>query len=430
MQPAAQAALAQRVMPEGRLWECRRPTAEFRDDRAPAGGHPTLERAVAELRTPDADTRVLGADGLATLVATLLHEGYRVVGPTVRDGAIVLDEIASSDELPHGWTAHHEAGSYRLEKRDDEAVFGWAVGPHLWKQELLPSHVRLWRASVADGAAPTIDEEPPPERPLALLGARSCDLHAIAIQDRVFLEGRYVERDYALRRQGAFVVAVNCGEPGGTCFCSSMGTGPRAENGFDHAHTELVEGEHRFLVEAGSDRGRAILAALPVREATADDRSAAVSVTAEAEQRMGRQLESAGLPELLAANLDHPRFTEVAERCLTCGNCTLVCPTCFCTSVEDVNDLADGSAERWRSWDSCFSTDYSHIHGGSVRRSPRARYRQWLTHKFGTWFEQFGTSGCVGCGRCITWCPVGIDVTEELAAIRAANGEVDHAHAR
>jgi sulfhydrogenase subunit beta (sulfur reductase) len=385
---------------------------------------------VAALRIDDADTRVMGPEGLSALVEALWREGYRVVGPTVRDGAIVLDEIAGADELPHGWTAHSEAATYRIERRDDDAVFGWAVGPHSWKGELLPSRVRLWRAASADGDAPAIEEEAPPERPLALLGARSCDLHAIAIQDRVLLEGRYVERDYAQRRAGAFVVAVNCGVPGGTCFCTSMGTGPRAESGFDLALTELMEGGHRFLVEAGSDRGREILAALPTREATEDDRAAGVRVTDEAAARMGRQLETAGLPELLAANLDHPRFAEVAERCLTCGNCTLVCPTCFCTSVEDVNDLADGSAERWRSWDSCFSIDYSYIHGGSIRRSPRARYRQWLTHKFGTWFDQFGTSGCVGCGRCIAWCPVGIDVTEELAAIRATDGEVDHAHAR
>ncbi len=370
----------------------------------------------------------MGADGLTALVEALRQQGYRVVGPTVRDGAIVLDEISSADELPHGWTAQHEAATYRVERREDDAVFGWAVGPHSWKQELLPSRVRLWRAA-ARNEAPAIEEEPPPDRPLALLGARSCDLHAIAIQDRVFLEGRYVERDYAERRDGAYVVAVNCGEPGGTCFCASMGTGPRAETGFDLALTELTEVGHRYLVEVGSERGRALVSALPVREASEDDRAAATKVTDDAVDRMGRRLETAGIQELLAANLEHPRFAEVAERCLTCGNCTLVCPTCFCTSVEDVNDLADGSAERWRSWDSCFSTEYSYIHGGSIRRSPRARYRQWLTHKFGTWFDQFGTSGCVGCGRCITWCPVGIDVTEELAAIRATDGEVDRGNA-
>jgi len=378
----------------------------------------------------DASARVLPREALGSLLDALLEAGYRVVGPTARDGAVVLDEISSVDELPWGWTASQEAATYRLERRDDEAAFGWAVGPHSWKQELLPARVRLWRTSrPGNGDPPAIEQEPPPPRPLALFGARSCDLHAIAIQDRVFLEGSFVDRDYAARRGGAFVVVVNCGVPGGTCFCSSMGTGPRADAGYDLALTEVLDGEHRFVVEVGSERGREILGALDARPATDADLGAALAVTDEAAQRMGRELETRGLPGILAANREAPRFAEVAERCLTCGNCTAVCPTCFCTSVEDVNDLADGSAERWRVWDTCFSVDYSYIHGGSVRRSPLARYRQWLTHKFGTWVDQFGSSGCVGCGRCITWCPVGIDVTEELAAIRAADQEVEHADA-
>ena len=96
----------------------------------------------------------------------------------------------------------------------------------------------------------------------------------------------------------------------------------------------------------------------------------------------------------------------------------MVCPTCFCTTVEDHSDLAGETAERVRSWDSCFTLDFSYVHGGSVRTETQSRYRQWMTHKLASWIDQFGTSGCVGCGRCITWCPVGIDITEEAAAIR------------
>jgi formate hydrogenlyase subunit 6/NADH:ubiquinone oxidoreductase subunit I len=209
-----------------------------------------------------------------------------------------------------------------------------------------------------------------------------------------------------------------------------MGTGPRAVSGFDLVLTELLEGGHRFLVEPGSERGADVLAELRGVEATPVDAEAAAHVTRAAEARMGRTVEAADLRDLLARNRDNPRFAATAERCLTCANCTLVCPTCFCTSVEDVNVLSDeAAAERWRRWDSCFGIEYSHIHGGAVRPSARARYRQWLTHKFGTWHDQFGSSGCVGCGRCITWCPAAIDVTEELAAIRATDGEVDHANA-
>jgi ferredoxin len=362
-------------------------------------------------------TSVIGPDALDALLAALADRGYRVLGPTVRDGAIVYDDLDSAADLPIGWTDEQDGGRYRLERRDDEARFGYAVGPHSWKQFLFPAHVRLWKARRENGSF-EVEEEPPPDRPLALVGVRACELQGIAIQDRVFLEGRYVDRDYAARRQDAFVVAVNCFEPGGTCFCVSMDTGPKAKSGYDLALTEILDGEHRFLVDAATERGAEVLGDLPHRDATETDVDAAERAVSGAAERMGRTLDTTDIRDLLAANLEHERWDDVASRCLTCGNCTLVCPTCFCSSVEDVNDLTGDAAERVRSWDSCFSLEHSYIHGGNIRGSTRSRYRQWLTHKFGTWHDQFGESGCVGCGRCITWCPVAIDVTEELAAIR------------
>jgi ferredoxin len=368
---------------------------------------------------PEIETSVIEPGALDGLITALENRGFRVLGPTLRDGAIVYDELESAAELPQGWTDVQDGGRYRLERRDDEARFGYAVGPHSWKQFLLPPRVRLWKARRSSENGFAVEEEPLDDTPLAFLGVRSCELHAIEIQDRVFLEGRHVDRDYAARRRDTFVVAVNCFEPGGTCFCVSMGTGPKAEAGYDLALTEILEGEHRFLVEVGTERGGAVLRELPRRPAQEVDIEAAGSAVRGAAERMGRQLDATDLRGLLARNLEHERWDEVASRCLTCGNCTMVCPTCFCTSVEDVTDLAGESTERVRTWDSCFSVDYSYIHGGSIRPSGRSRYRQWLTHKFGTWHDQFGTSGCVGCGRCITWCPVAIDVTEELTAIRS-----------
>ncbi len=131
-----------------------------------------------------------------------------------------------------------------------------------------------------------------------------------------------------------------------------------------------------------------------------------------------RHLDTTDIHDLLLNNLEHPRWAEVAERCLSCANCTMVCPTCFCASVEEVSDLSGDNVRRERAWDSCFTMEHSYTNTGTVRKTTASRYRQWLTHKLATWSDQFGTSGCVGCGRCVTWCPVAIDLTEEVAAIR------------
>jgi len=352
------------------------------------------------------------------MLDTLKQRGYRVVGPTVRDQAIVYDDIASLKSLPAGWTDEQDGGRYRLARRDDDALFGYAVGPHSWKKFLLPPIQRLWQAErTPDGVQVT--PEPASTERFAFIGVRSCELHAIAIQDRVLLEGAYVDPHYRARREGAFIVAVNCGQAGGTCFCTSMNTGPKAEAGFDLALTELLTGgEHLFLTEAGTDAGQALLAELPHRAATQGEIEAAKAVVARTAASMGREMRADDVHDLLLHNLDHPRWDNVAERCLSCGNCTMVCPTCFCTSAEDSSDLAGVETSRSRRWDSCFTMDLSYIHGGSVRPTTHSRYRQWMTHKLATWVDQFGSSGCVGCGRCITWCPVAIDITEEVRAIR------------
>lgn len=367
------------------------------------------------------DLLVFQASALDQLLGALRDRGFRLVGPVIADGAICYDDIASAADLPAGWTDEQEAGRYRLRRREsgDDTLFGYAVGPHSWKKFLFPPSTRLQ------------PPEDPPDRPFAFIGVRPCEMAAIEIQDRVFLGGfrgvapqgeqglgsKHPDTVYAQRREGAFIVAVNCGEPAGSCFCASMGTGPRAESGFDIALTELTKGGHRFLAQPGTERGEAVLRELATRRATASDVGAARTVTVGAQAAMGRTMPELDLKRLLYDNTESPRWDDIASRCLACGNCTMVCPTCFCFSVTDTTDLAGASPRRHRAWDSCFTLDHSYLHGGSVRRSVRARYRQWLTHKLATWVDQFGTSGCVGCGRCITWCPAGIDITEEVAAI-------------
>ena len=366
---------------------------------------------------------VVGANQLGNLIEALLHEGYEVIGPRLRDGAIVYDNVESIEDLPAGWTDEQEPARYRLKRREDDALFGYAVGPQSWKNHLHPAEVRLWSAERQGGTFRILNNEAKPQRPHAFLGARACELAAIAIQDRVLLEDKYSDPIYNERRRGAFIIAVQCTQAAATCFCASMGTGPQVSDGFDLVLTELLGTKgHRFLVGAGSDRGAEILANLEAVAATEEDlQEAAAKVDAAARQQV-RRIDSAGIKELLYDNFEHPRWENVADRCLTCANCTMVCPTCFCTSVEDATDITGDHAERWRRWDSCFTQNFSYIHGGSVRTSGKARYRQWMTHKLASWIDQFGSSGCVGCGRCITWCPVGIDITEEVRAIREGGG--------
>lgn len=360
------------------------------------------------------------------VIDRLLELGYRVVGPRVSESAVVLDEITSIEDLPVGYTDEQDAGKYRLRQNGGNSYFDYVVGPHSVKDFMFPPQSTLLECRFENGR---IHMEVPSEpiSPLAVIGARSCDLHALAAQDRIFLGDRFVNPAYLERRQNLFIVAVNCGRAAPTCFCTSMNTGPAVSSGFDLCLTEMPD---HFLIEVGTEKGGDVIAVAPWRPCSTREVLEAQQVPRRAEQEMrqrrhprpgepqGRYLDTSGIHDLLLNNLEHEEWDKVAERCLSCGNCTLVCPTCFCSKVDDVNHLVDHSISRVQVWDSCFNAEHSYMNSGTVRKSTKARYRQWLTHKLATWIDQFGSSGCVGCGRCITWCPVGIDLTEEVAAIR------------
>jgi ferredoxin len=325
------------------------------------------------------------------------------------------------EDLPVGWGDVQTNGSYRLAALEDERVFGYTVSVHAWKRFLYPPVMKLFQA-VRENRQYRLERNDQEIPQYALIGVRACDLCGIAILDQVLSNGAFPDPAYAEARRKSFVLAVNCTQAGNTCFCASLGTGPKVRAGYDLAMTELISGDaHKFVVEVGSDKGAALIARVPHREAFDAEVAAAEEAVAHAAGSMGRTLDTNGLKDVLYRNLESQRWERLEERCLSCGNCTMVCPTCFCTTVEDTTDLTGQRAERWRKADSCFVDGFSYIYGGSIRSSTRSRYRQWMTHKLATWEDQFGGFGCVGCGRCITWCPVGIDITAEARKIREAD---------
>ncbi len=357
--------------------------------------------------------KVVDARSFDSLIPLLAARGYRVIGPTVSDGTIVLGPLDGPEDFPIGWHDTHGKGTYRATPTADPTYFGYTVGPRTLKHYLFPPRQTMLTIEFAETGL-RFSPEPLPEERYAFIGVRSCELAAVAIQDRVFMDSPFTDPGYATRRERSFTVGVNCSVARATCFCSSMDTGPRCTEGYDLVVTEVLdESGHRFVIEPGTPEGEDVLEEITGRSVTPEDLADVDAVVDNTIASMGRTLAAEEAYDTLVANLEHPIWDEIANRCLSCTNCTLVCPTCFCSTTEDATDL-EGTAHRSRRWDSCFNREFTYLHGHAVRSSTRSRYRQWMTHKLAYWHDQFDSSGCVGCGRCITWCPAHIDIAQEL----------------
>lgn len=357
---------------------------------------------------------LLAKQDLGRLIAALQVD-YDVIAPRYGDGSVVLAKIASPGEIAVGYRDQQQPGHYRIAKADDGRYFGYNNGPDSPKKFLHPARMRLYSGALQADGGFTVTPEPGIPRPLAFFGLRPCDSFAVLVLDKTFLQNPNVDQPYRRRRSGSFLAVLNCTTPGNTCFCASMGTGPRAGVGYDLRLTELPA---RFLIEAGSPAGAAILGRLPARPAGDAEVAEADRLIAAAIPQMGRKLNTHNLPQVLREGLEHPHWDFMKTWCIGCTNCTIVCPTCFCNDTHDSVDLNLRHVARERVWDSCFRWQFAEVHGGNARSELKYRYRHWAVHKLGYWVEQYGVFGCVGCGRCLTWCPVGIDITAVATVVR------------
>lgn len=353
--------------------------------------------------------RFLARSALPAWFAALRQAGFQLLGPRLAQGAIVYQPLDSAADLPAGWVDHQAPGQYRLEHEEHDRCFDWVGSAQGIKPWLFTAEQPLWTCRSDDAGLhfEPVTTKPPPT---LVIGLRACDLAALALQDRHFLDGAHADPHYRARRAQLWVVAVNCHRSADTCFCVSTGDGPEVRAGADLILDELDEG---FLVRVGSQRAARLLKGLDLQPLSEAQHQRILALRREATHQQ-RALPSTDLrAPLYAAQRQEALWQPVAERCLTCGNCTAVCPTCFCFRIDDEAALDGQLDSRVRRWDSCFSDEHSQLAGKVIRQSAPHKYRQWLTHKLATWHEQYGRSGCVGCGRCISWCPVGIDLVAE-----------------
>lgn len=350
----------------------------------------------------------------------VISKSHRIIGPKIENDVLILTE-AGFEDIPSGYKELQKPGQYRMTKDAGDEIFSFSLGPDSFKRFFHPPLKELFgfkKTTKAISANRILKKE----MPIALIGVRACDISAIKLYDRIFLEGPVKDSIYDSLRKDALIIGVNCLRPGDNCFCSSMGAGPQIKDNFDIAVTELKDG---LIIETGSAAGKKIMEEVPFEKITEADMREKEAVSENCKRLIKKSVRSEELPWLIYKNLEHPRWSDIARRDLECGNCTQVCPTCFCNSTYDyvqlsgvVNKSSEISGVRVMKWDSCFSKNFARVHGGNFRPSRRARFRQWMSHKLAYTFEQFGLTGCVGCGRCITWCPAGIDITQELEALR------------
>jgi ferredoxin len=321
-----------------------------------------------------------------------LRKEYEFIGPVRKGKSYIFDKISDEKEI---------SLDYDTTILPPKKLF-------FLPEEKLFSFLRKEK-----GRVDIKEEEKEAKR--ALFGVHPCDVKALLLLDQV-MKGDFLDPYYVKRRQKTILIAMNCTQPRENCFCTSFDTGPELKEGYDLLLTDL---DRKYLVEVGTLDGKRLLERVKTSKAGKGDVKKKKQKIEGAREKIKKKIETEGLEADLKKNFNHEKWKEVKDKCLFCGSCTHVCPTCFCYNVSDFNAHTLKSGERIRNWDSCLTLEFAEVAlGGNFRKDREARIKQRIYHKLAYFKEQFGSFGCVGCGRCIDTCVKDIDITEVINEIR------------
>lgn len=334
-------------------------------------------------------TKILAKKSVAQFLDGLLEE-YEVFAPVKGDSLVVFGRIHSAKE----------------------AFLDYVDSKKPPKEMLFPQAEILF-TYVSPDSLGDIESPPPTERPRLLFGARPCDARNFLLLDKVFDGEEYKDLYYLDRKDALVVVGIGCVLPRPTCFCTSVGGGPFSSEGSDIL---LIDIGDEYLVQVGSDQGAKLLEGRGLKDAGKHKLSLMKRAIRDAEASMSSKVEIDGLEEKLGKIYDDPVWTPLTEKCLSCGVCTYLCPTCHCFDI--VDETGDSTGKRIRIWDTCqFPLFTLQASGVNPRPTNKERLRQRFMHKFKYFVDNYGQIGCVGCGRCIKECPVNVDIRQVLTTL-------------
>ena len=330
--------------------------------------------------------KIVRESDLINLLGEWLKE-YELIAPVKRDNLVVFDRVDSAGEV----------------------LFNYSNTVKSAKELLLPQSETLFTYNSMDHSA-SIETHFNDAAPKLLFGVRPCDAKSFLLLDKVFDGERYKDAYYLNRRANTLVVTIGCVQPRTTCFCTSVNGGPFSEDGSD---LMLIDIGDAYVVKVTSDRGAGLLEGAELEDAGEDDLASMKRVIQDAEASMSPKLAIEGRQENLESIFDDPIWGPLTEKCLGCGVCTYLCPTCHCFDI--IDEARDSQGERIRLWDSCqFSQFTLQASGFNPRLTNKERLRQRVMHKFSYFPKNYGLTGCVGCGRCIQECPVNLDIRDVL----------------